>query len=62
MLYVGTYGDSKPESYTSYKNRTVKKHIDKLTNQMQQIKSCSLKGEDKQALIKKMNELLKLQP
>jgi hypothetical protein len=55
MLHCGS--DYKVENYKDYKNRTVKKHIEKLTNQIRQIKDCSLKGEDK---VKLKAELLQL--
>ncbi len=54
MLCFGT----QPESYKSYKNRTFKKHTDKMTNQLNQIKNCSLKESDKKDLKKKLLEIL----
>jgi hypothetical protein len=51
---------TKIESYKSYKNRAFSKHIDKIKNQIRQIKDCSLKPEDKSKLkaelIKILNE------
>jgi len=44
------------ESYKSYKNRSFTKHVDKIRNQLRQIKDCSLKGEDKRKLISLINE------
>lgn len=58
MICYGA-GD-KIENYKEYKNRTIKKHLDKAKNQIAQIRSCSLKGEDKQALIKQIIEIIKL--
>lgn len=55
MISFGCEG-GKPESYKSYKNRTVTKHKDKIKNQLQQIKSCSLKQEDKDKLIKSISD------
>lgn len=50
--------DEKPESYKSYKNRTFKKHIDKITNQLSQIKQCSLSEADKKILRQKIFEII----
>lgn len=61
MLTCGV--DYEVQNYKDYKNRTIKKHIDKLTNQIRQIKDCSLKGGDKgklksELLLLLQNELL----
>lgn len=50
--------NEKPESYKDYRNRTMTKHIEKLLNQLRQIKDCSLKQDDKVALRKKLLEIL----
>jgi hypothetical protein len=55
MLYT-TYSEFPIETYKSYHNRTVKKHLDKITNQLRQIKDCSLKSEDKRKLLEQMRE------
>lgn len=49
------------ENYKDYKNRAVTKHLDKMKNQLRQIKDCSLKGDDKTALKKKLLELIQEQ-
>ena len=48
----------KPEPYSSYKNRVFSKHIDKLNNQLRQIKDCSLRPEDKARLKTMLREIL----
>jgi hypothetical protein len=45
-------------SYKDYKNRTITKHLDKVKNQLRQIKDCSLKAEDKERLKKEMIKLI----
>lgn len=50
--------DAPPESYKSYKNRVFKKHTDKITNQLRQIKDCSLNASDKKDLVKKLLEII----
>jgi hypothetical protein len=49
---------TKPESYKSYRNRVMGKHIYKIENQIAQIKSSSLKEEDKKLLKQKLIELI----
>ncbi len=43
--------DYVPEKYSDYRNRNFQKHKEKLTNQLRQIKECSLKEEDKKRLM-----------
>ncbi len=57
MLCYGS--EYKVEKYPDYKNRTVTKHLDKMKNQLRQIKDCSLKGEDKIKLRQQLLELIK---
>lgn len=57
MICTPTY-DYPVEKYKDYKNRTFNKHLDKIKNQIQQIKSCSLKGEDKIKLKEQILQLL----
>ena len=52
MLTIGV--DYKPEPYSAYKNRVFSKHIDKLNNQLMQIKNSSLKADDKTKLKAKL--------
>lgn len=47
-----------PEKYKDYKNRTIQKQVDKLDKQLNGIKQCHLKPEDKNKLRAKMLELL----
>jgi hypothetical protein len=61
MIYCGGE-DDKPESYSAYKNRVFKKHLDKLTNQLRQISDCSLHGDDKIKLRKQLSDLLTPNP
>lgn len=46
------------EPYSAYRNRTVNKHMDKIKNQLQQIKSCSLKTDDKRKLLNQLVALI----
>lgn len=48
-----------PEKYIDYRNRTFDKHLNKLKNQLEQIRQCSLKDDDKLKLKNKLIELLK---
>lgn len=54
-----THYSEMPPPYKSYKHDKFKRHKDKLKKQIQQIKECSLKEEDK---IKLYSELKKLIP
>jgi hypothetical protein len=54
MIYTGGSDEHTVENYKDYRNRTVKKHLGKIKNQVQQIKNCSLKAADKKKLL---NEL-----
>jgi hypothetical protein len=56
MLWTGY--DFPIEKYKDYRNRTVKKHLDKIKNQLRQIKDCSLKAEDKNKLIQQLSEII----
>lgn len=56
MLHCGS--EYEVENYKDYKNRTIKKHLDKIKNQMMQIKQCSLKGEDKQWLLSQIGKII----
>lgn len=56
MLHCGS--EYTVENYKDYKNRTIKKHLDKINNQMMQIKQCSLKGEDKQSLLNQISKII----
>jgi len=56
MLCVGE--DYIPEKYSDYKNRVFSKHLDKIKNQMRQIRECSLKGDDKAKLKKELLKIL----
>lgn len=47
------------EKYKDYKNRTMQKHLDKLNNQLWQIKQCSLKQADKEKLRQQILEFVK---
>lgn len=42
------------EHYADYRNRVIKKHMDKIKNQLRQINDCSLKGDDKKKLKEQM--------
>lgn len=53
------YGDHNPEPYSSYRNRTVTKQMDKLQNQLKGIRQNSLRPEHKEILRQKM--ILELQ-
>ena len=55
MLCIGN--DFEVENYSAYRNRTVNKHVDKIKNQFRQIKSCSLKPEDKKRLFTQLIEI-----
>ena len=46
------------ESYKAYKNRAFTKHKDKMKNQLNQILSSSLKGDDKMKLIGELINIL----
>lgn len=48
----------KPASYKQYKNQKFTKHTDLLKNSLRQIKDCSLKTEDKAALVVLLSEIL----
>lgn len=48
---IQTGGGYNVENYKDYRNRTVQKHLDKINNQLRQIRECSLKPEDKGKLI-----------
>jgi hypothetical protein len=52
-------GNEPTERYEDYKNRVMAKHLFKIKNQLQQIKSCSLRQEHKEALKKQIVELFK---
>lgn len=47
------------ESYKSYKNRSFTKHVDKIRNQLRQIKECSLKDDDKKNLVRLIEKEIK---
>lgn len=49
------------EKYPDYRNRTTKKHLDIIANQLRRIKECSLKPEDKKKLLNNMKELIDTQ-
>lgn len=42
------------QSYTGYKNDKFMRHLDKLKNQIRQIKDCSLHKSDKEKLLKEL--------
>ena len=54
-----THYSEQPPPYKSYKHDKFERHKDKLKKQIQQIKECSLREEDK---IKLYSELKKLIP
>lgn len=56
MLCTGD--DFQVEKYSVYRNRTLNKHLDKIKNQMRQIKDCSLKPEDKKKLHEKLIQII----
>lgn len=56
MISLGM--DYPVEPYSAYRNRTVNKHLDKIKNQLQQIKSCSLKADDKKKLLNQLVALI----
>jgi hypothetical protein len=56
MICMGD--DFKVESYKSYKNKVFTKHTEKVTNQLRQIKDCSLHPDDKVKLKKRLIELI----
>ena len=56
---ICTSSDYKVENYKDYRNRVMTKHIDKIKNQLRQIKDCSLKPEDKEKLKKQLIEIIK---
>ena len=58
-MLIAAYYEEIPK-YKDYKNRTVAKHIDKIKNQLRQIKDCSLKQDDKVALKKVMSDLINM--
>ncbi len=45
-------------SYKEYRNSKFTKHTDKIKNQMIQIKSCSLKQEDKKKLMQQLEQII----
>ena len=47
-----------PPSYKSYKNDKFKRHKDKLKKQVQQIKECSLREDDKKKLFAELKNLI----
>ncbi len=51
MIIDGGYN---VESYKVYKNRVVTKHLDKIKNQLRQIKNCSLRADDRDKLKKQL--------
>lgn len=51
------YSDTPPEKYTDYRNRVFDKHLNKIKNQLAQIRQCSLRQEDK---VKLKQQLLSL--
>lgn len=46
------------EKYPDYRNRTTKKHLDIIANQLRRIKECSLKPEDKKKLLNDMKAVI----
>ncbi len=57
MFYTGSESYI-PEKYKDYRNRTITKSLEKFKHQLQGIKACSLKGDDKNKLRKQLLELL----
>jgi hypothetical protein len=55
MMLAFTYGE-KTQSYSSYKNDKFARHLDKLKNQVRQIKDCSLNLADKIKLLKRLSD------
>jgi hypothetical protein len=56
MISLGI--DYPVEPYSAYRNRTVNKHLDKIKNQLRQIKDCSLKADDKRKLLNQLAALI----
>ena len=54
MLYTGWGSELDIPSYKQYKNQKFQKHLDKIKNQIRQIKDCSLKDADKQRIFQQI--------
>jgi hypothetical protein len=48
----------KVEHYKDYRNRTVNKQLDKLKNQLEGIKQCSLQVSDKKNLLAQLQQMI----
>lgn len=59
MICIGN--DYPVEKYKDYRNRTIKKHFEKFLNQLEQIRQCSLKDEDKKKLLQQFEQMIKEQ-
>jgi hypothetical protein len=56
MICIGN--EFEVPSYRDYRNRTLTKHLDKIKNQLRQIKDCSLNPEDKKKLVEKLRAII----
>jgi hypothetical protein len=56
MLCIGN--EFEVPNYKDYRNRTISKHLDRIKNQLRQIKDCSLRPEDKKKLVEELKAII----